>query len=215
MKNTMTAAAPSIVKACALGVALSVSALSAYAAPVVYGDSGNENLVEYSFTAAASGDIVAYFVGKGGADYTNNLRVYINGVDTGISGLANQTSSYGESLNFGSANAGDSVVFAIDVENTGKTWYSDKSQNVDSINHVFASGYEGDESIPVGTYIAFEDLTGFDGFPSIDFNYLDEQFVVTNVTSESNTPEVPVPAAAWLFGSSLIGLAGVARRRIK
>lgn len=27
------------------------------------------------------------------------------------------------------------------------------------------------------------------------------------------TPEVPVPAAAWLFGSALVGLAGVARRR--
>jgi hypothetical protein len=205
-------AAPSIIKACALGVALSVSALSAYAAPAVYGDSGTENSVEYSFTAAASGDIVAYFVGKGGADYTNTLRVYINGVDTGFSGLVNQTSSYGESLNFGPANAGDSVVFAIDVENTGKTWYSDKSQNVDGTNHVFASGYEGDESIPIGTYIAFEDLTGFD---FIDFNYLDEQFVVTNVAHDRSTPEVPVPAAVWLFGSGLVGLAGVARRRTK
>ena len=27
------------------------------------------------------------------------------------------------------------------------------------------------------------------------------------------TPEVPVPAAAWLFGSGLLGLAGMARRR--
>jgi hypothetical protein len=29
------------------------------------------------------------------------------------------------------------------------------------------------------------------------------------------TPEVPVPAAAWLFGSGLVGLAGAARRRSK
>jgi len=27
------------------------------------------------------------------------------------------------------------------------------------------------------------------------------------------TPTVPVPAAAWLFGSGLLGLAGTARRR--
>jgi len=27
-------------------------------------------------------------------------------------------------------------------------------------------------------------------------------------------PEVPVPAAAWLFGSGLIGLVGIARRRV-
>lgn len=33
--------------------------------------------------------------------------------------------------------------------------------------------------------------------------------------TSSDTPEVPVPAAAWLFGSGLIGLAGAARRRSK
>ena len=31
--------------------------------------------------------------------------------------------------------------------------------------------------------------------------------------AESNIPGVPVPAALWLFGSGLLGLAGVARRR--
>ena len=36
-----------------------------------------------------------------------------------------------------------------------------------------------------------------------------------NGTGDLNpkTPEVPVPAAVWLFGSGLIGLVGVARRR--
>ena len=31
----------------------------------------------------------------------------------------------------------------------------------------------------------------------------------------TGTPEIPVPAAAWLFGSGLVGLAGVSRRRMK
>jgi hypothetical protein len=185
MKNNMQKAIPSFVKACAVGVAMSVSAFAS-AAPVPYSNQG-----------------------KGGADYTNTLRVYINGVDSGFSGLVNQSSAYGESLNFGTANAGDTIVFAIDVDNIGKTWYSDKSQNIDGVNHVYAAAYEGDELIPVGTYVAFEDLKGYD-FPQ-DFNYLDEQFVIANVTFGS--PEVPVPAAAWLFGSGLLGLAGVARRR--
>jgi len=34
-----------------------------------------------------------------------------------------------------------------------------------------------------------------------------------NVTISAQTPTVPVPAAAWLFGSGLLGLAGTARRR--
>lgn len=35
---------------------------------------------------------------------------------------------------------------------------------------------------------------------------------VTGITS-THPPEVPVPAAVWLFGSGLVGLVGVARRR--
>ncbi len=33
------------------------------------------------------------------------------------------------------------------------------------------------------------------------------------LTDTTPTPAVPVPAAAWLFGSGLLGLAGMARRR--
>lgn len=42
-----------------------------------------------------------------------------------------------------------------------------------------------------------------------------ETFSLTTLGIYYGTPEVPVPAAAWLFGSGLIGLAGVARRRTK
>ena len=37
-------------------------------------------------------------------------------------------------------------------------------------------------------------------------------FDFTSITA-TNVPQVPVPAAAWLFGSGLLGLVGVARRR--
>lgn len=33
------------------------------------------------------------------------------------------------------------------------------------------------------------------------------------MTFTNTTPSVPVPAAAWLFGSGLLSLTGIARRR--
>jgi hypothetical protein len=200
-----------LVKSYAAAVVLASFALSANAAPVPYANTGTENPNEYTFTAIESGDIIAYFVGKGGAEYYNNLGMTVNGVSTGTTGLNNQSSSFGDSLNLGYANAGDVIVFTLDVTNTGSTWYSNKTLNADNANHVYAVDYSGDEFIPVGAYVAFEDLAKF-GSPDSDFNYLDHQFVVGNVTA---APAVPVPAAAWLFGSALLGLAGVTRSRSK
>jgi hypothetical protein len=45
-------------------------------------------------------------------------------------------------------------------------------------------------------------------FPSYNAN-----FDITSIYIDSVTPAVPVPAAVWLFGSGLLGLVGVARRR--
>jgi len=203
MKINLPITTSSLVKSGALALALSTYAFSAGAAPTPYADTGTENSIQYSFVAQTTGDIIAYFVDKGGAIYTNTLSITVNGVASAVSGLSNQSSSYGDSLNFGSVNAGDSIVFTLNVTDTGANWYSDKSLNSDGVNRIYSSAFSGDEFLPAGTYVAFEDLT--------DFNYLDEQFVVTNVTA----PAVPVPATVWLFGSGLLGLAGVTRRRSK
>jgi hypothetical protein len=200
-----------VVKGCAMVLALSAYTSLASAAPAPYANAGTQNLLEYTFTAATTGDITAFFVGKGGAEYVNTLSISINGVETGITGLNNQTSVYGESLNFGHANAGDVIVFSLYVANLDRTRSSVKSQNIDSVNHVYSASFAGEQSIPTGLYLAFEDLKGSDEYA--DFNYLDAQFVISNVSN--GTPEVPVPAAAWLMGSGLLGLAGVARRRTR
>ena len=66
--------------------------------------------------------------------------------------------------------------------------------------------------VPVGTYVAFEDLP----FPGSDFNYYDENFVFTNVAaaneSSVNGAAVPLPAAAW---SGLVLLCGTVIRRLR
>jgi hypothetical protein len=182
---------------------LTMTAATVNAAPVRYANSGVENPDTYSFTASTTGDLIAYFAGSS-ASFTNTLGLIVNGIEVGLTGLNNKLSSYGDSINFGHVNAGDSLVFKLNVLTTGKSFFSDKTLNNDNVNHVFSNSFLGDSSIPAGTYVAFEDLNG-----GGNFNYHDENFVFTNVA----VSPVPVPAGIWLFGTGLMSLASFVRRK--
>lgn len=184
-------------------LALAASA-SAFADAIPYPGSGSENPLSYTFTATTTGDLSAYFYGSN-ASYDETLGVLVNGVDLGISGLQNHTTPYGTQLDFGNVVAGDVLTFYIDVATTGARYFSDKSLNADGqVNHVYATAFSGDPGhIPVGTYVAFEDLDH-----GGDFNYQDEQFVFTNTTTV-----VPEPAGASLLLAGLALLGGWVRRR--
>ena len=61
---------------------------------------------------------------------------------------------------------------------------------------------------------------GIGGSPMVagPFEGFNANFDVTTITITGITPdtqEIPVPAAVWLLGSGLLGLVGVARRRVK
>ena len=56
-----------------------------------------------------------------------------------------------------------------------------------------------------------EDATG--NFTNFEAQWVLEGCMTTNAGGKCATSAVPIPAAAWLFGSGLVGLAGVARRR--
>lgn len=180
-------------------------AANAQAVPTPYSPAGTPNGVTYTFTAAATGNLIAYFAGSS-ASYTNEITMLVNGVATGIQGLNNHTSNYGDQLNFGSVNAGDTLVFELLNISPGGIgpWYSQQSMNYDRVNHVYSAAYGGDIVIPAGTFVAFEDLP-FGG----DFNYQDENFVFTNVATSTNVPE---PASLALFG---LGIGGIALSRRK
>src|SRR5262245_63413823 len=64
---------------------------SARADTIPYPNPGSPNPATYSFTAAFTGDVIAYFAGSS-ASFENTLGLQINGVSTGIFGLNNKTS---------------------------------------------------------------------------------------------------------------------------
>lgn len=193
----------------ALGaIAAAAAALSAapaaHALGNLYPGVGSENQANYTFTAAADGDLVAYFYGST-AGYDNTLSVLINGVQSPITGLDDHTSSVGQALDFGHVNAGDSLVFLLNANISNGVpehqYFSTKSMNFDNVQHVYSTGYAGLPGVlPAGTYVSFEDLP-YGG----DLNYFDETFVFTNVATS-----VPEPTSALLL---LAGLGALAARR--
>jgi PEP-CTERM motif len=211
-------------------VALLYGAGQSQAGPIPYPTPGVVNPVTYSFSAANTGDIVAYYAAQTGAAYTEDLGLLVNGVDTGIHGLQNHSTPTGTALDFGSVKKGDVLTFYIRTWTNGADYgnttagsylgmaYSNPALNGPydggtGINHIYSTDYtQGgglDPSVPTGTYVGFEDLPVF---APPDYNYADEQFVFTNVAMTSTAPE---PATLALLGIGIAGMTGYGWRRRK
>jgi hypothetical protein len=184
---------------------------------IPYPHKGTPNAITYSFTAAANGDIMAYFAGSS-ASYDEQLGMLDNGVLTSSGfGLDDHTSSVGQAFDLGSVKAGDTLVFVLHVITPSFGYvYSDPTMNTaydtnGSVghNHIYSTAYTGISPIltgvPPGIFVGFEDLK----FPSSDFNYADETYVFTDVQA---TPSVPEPASLWPFAMGLLSIGLVGRR---
>jgi hypothetical protein len=88
-----------------------ISAARAFADIILYLTPGTQTPTSYTFTAASTGDIIAYFDGSG-ASYSEDPGLEIDGVPTGVTGLNNHSTAIGTALDLGSATAGDTLTFS-------------------------------------------------------------------------------------------------------
>ena len=81
---------------------------------------------------------------------------------------------------------------------------------------IFANNSD-DRATAIGSSIALYGVTGNGGTGTVESYILGSAKLSSNgtltLTGNSTTAPVPLPAAVWLFGSGLMGLVGVSRRR--
>src|SRR5205085_2268459 len=125
---------------------------------IAYPTPGLENPVTYTFTAASTGTVTAYFAGST-ASFVNELGMSVNGGPVGSFGLQSNITPYGTSFGLGSVNAGDSLVFVMEniIPGLGNL-YSDPNLNVaydgggKVHNHIYSTAFATDGIIPTGTF---------------------------------------------------------------
>ena len=154
-------------------------------------------------------------------------------VDFTLTGEVTYVDSWG--LNVFDLSVGDTVTATATFDDSLISWgystvdFSDPYLGIDMVITVGTGTYSNAHEVFGGPWLDF--YSGqFDG---LDYNSIDNEFesfgnyfngyygyygyefegVWTGATMTPNTPAVPVPAAVWLFGSGLLGLVGVARRK--
>jgi autotransporter-associated beta strand protein len=207
------------------------SATQVVAGPVPYPDggagpapyTGTYNPQTYTFTAASSGDITAYYAGTVGASDDEYVGLEVNGtLTTAGFGLSNQTSQIGQSFDLGHANAGDTltiVMYNATIFNQGGAYpylYSKPSLNfafdnrtgtwLSGDNHIYATNVFANQiaGVPGGIYVGFDDgnygcCTGF--------TYGNDTVVLSNVDliASGQLPFSPIDTAQPSYLSSGLG----------
>lgn len=146
-------------------------------------------------------------VGAGGTNQnTGNMITR----DWGFFGaLGSEFTVTGTPLTVGAGCTQASTTCSVDMSGWRVTWNGIPSINMGTGAPAVMSSNDaiwgnGNDTLTYSAYVPFGDPSGFGGV-----------LYAINMAGSFNPVAVPVPAAAWLFGSGLMGLAAVARRKKK
>jgi hypothetical protein len=213
-----------------------------FAGPIPY-PGGGQLSSNTPIIATGSSVVFFYGFSAGDTDMINIFDTTL-GTQTGniFQNQGAGSSSPGSSVSI-ATNNGDNLVVEIINTSTGRDYYSEiggaptttahgglffcagttltagcqPGSSSDGDQHAYVTSYGGG-NIPgtsinpgVGTFVGMEDLDSTNGG---DWDYNDDQFVLTGVTAGTTSiPSVPEPTSIALLGTGILGLAGAVRRK--
>ena len=201
---------------CTLALLFVAPAASALAATIPYPNPGTI-APQVSTFAQTSGGVSVYYYGST-AGFEDQVEIL--DVQTGYNSgpiLDNKSTTVGAEVSVGTMpgqiNANDQLVFYI-VSPDG-LFASIASYSADGVNHAYITSYPGGilngTTVPMGLFVGLEDLPN----GASDFNYNDDDFIFTGVSAPAVMGSTPEPESLALFGTGLLGMVGVARRRVR
>ena len=207
---------------------------------IPYSNIGTPNPVIYNFTATASGNITAYFAGDNAGYDTdigllvNGVSTGITGLDDHSTAVGTSLNlgfaAAGSTLTFVLIN--NSIgMDAYSNPSLNVNTYDVPGETANGHNHVYSTAYTGTVPVPIpgggtiptgvipaGTYVAFEDAQFNGGTPgqvinglmNSDFDYNDETFIFTDVTTRTGVPDSA--SSLTLLSIGFAGLSLLRRR---